>query len=351
MKKTILFLIFCTFFFSNFAQNLIPNPSFESFRSLPTDNKGFKYFNNWLVINGLVSFYHKKAIVDPNGFSFKIPSNCSGFQATHSGDAYISIQAVNKRIEHREAAIIQTKLKTQLIEGHKYYTEVFISLAENSTITTSSLWIYFSDSSFANINSNKKLFLIQPQIINNKDSFVTDTLNWVKFSGVYTAKGTEKYFLFGTQEREMKIKNLTDQEHLQWRGDFYVDDFLVEDLTAKFDFNKNEPLILKNILFKSASSQLLEESFNELNSLSNYLKATSTLKIEIQGHTDNKGDKENNRILSENRAKAVMDYLIEKGISAQMLTYKGFGDSKPIDSNTTDKGKANNRRVEIKIME
>jgi len=351
MKKAFLVFFFCTLFFSSFGQNLIPNPSFESFSSLPIDNNSFKYINNWIVIKGLAYFYHKKAVVDPDGFSFKIPNNTAGFQATHSGDAYISVQSVNKRVEHREAAIIQTKLTTQLIEGHKYYTEVFISLSENSSITTSSLWIYFSDSSYANITQNKKLYLIQPQIINLKDSFITDTLNWVKFSGVYTAKGTERYFLFGTLEREMKIKNLTDQEHLQWRGDFYVDDFLVEDLTAKFDLKKNEPLILKNILFKSASSQLLEESFNELNLLSNYLELTPNLKIEIHGHTDNKGDKENNRILSENRAKAVMDYLIGKGISAQRLTYKGFGDSQPLDSNSTDKGKANNRRVEIKIKE
>jgi outer membrane protein OmpA-like peptidoglycan-associated protein len=78
------------------------------------------------------------------------------------------------------------------------------------------------------------------------------------------------------------------------------------------------------------------------------LNAATT--IEIGGHTDNVGDKKSNQILSENRAKAVYDYLIANEIAKERLTFKGFGDSMPIDDNNTEAGKANNRRTEFMIV-
>ena len=77
------------------------------------------------------------------------------------------------------------------------------------------------------------------------------------------------------------------------------------------------------------------------------LKANPTLKISIEGHTDNVGTAAANQTLSENRAKAVMNAIIAVGISATQLSAKGWGATKPIADNTTDDGKAKNRRVEI----
>ena len=71
--------------------------------------------------------------------------------------------------------------------------------------------------------------------------------------------------------------------------------------------------------------------------------------IEIGGHTDNTGDKKSNQILSENRSKAVYNYLTGKGVSPSRLSFKGFGDTLPIDSNDTDVGRSQNRRTDFKI--
>ena len=73
----------------------------------------------------------------------------------------------------------------------------------------------------------------------------------------------------------------------------------------------------------------------------------ATLKISVEGHTDNVGNATLNRILSENRAKAVMNYLVTKGINTTRLTSKGWGQTKPIADNSTEEGKAKNRRVEL----
>ena len=76
-----------------------------------------------------------------------------------------------------------------------------------------------------------------------------------------------------------------------------------------------------------------------------------TTKWEIDGHTDNVGKPEKNMTLSQARAKAVADYFVGKGISADRLTEQGFGDTKPIADNKTSKGRAQNRRTEIKLIE
>jgi outer membrane protein OmpA-like peptidoglycan-associated protein len=75
------------------------------------------------------------------------------------------------------------------------------------------------------------------------------------------------------------------------------------------------------------------------------------LKIELGSHTDSKGSDEYNMRLSENRSKSVVDYLISKGISSSRLVAKGYGETKPIDTNDTEEGRQNNRRTEFKILE
>ena len=80
------------------------------------------------------------------------------------------------------------------------------------------------------------------------------------------------------------------------------------------------------------------------------LKDNPTVKIEISGHTDNVGKPSDNLTLSNNRAKSVVNYLITKGISAQRLVAKGYGETKPVADNKTEEGRAKNRRTELKVI-
>jgi outer membrane protein OmpA-like peptidoglycan-associated protein len=109
------------------------------------------------------------------------------------------------------------------------------------------------------------------------------------------------------------------------------------------------PLLLNNIVFEVNNSQLLSQSFVELNKLVAYLKLNPTYKINIVGHTDNIGKEDDNKNLSDARAKAVADYLIIRGINKANISYLGFGSLKPIITNSTEEGRQKNRRVEITI--
>lgn len=110
---------------------------------------------------------------------------------------------------------------------------------------------------------------------------------------------------------------------------------------------KSKPVVLKNVFFETGSAALRPESKEELNRLKNLLAENPKLNIRINGHTDNVGAEKDNLALSEKRAKAVYDYLIQQGIATARLQYKGFGETAPIDSNDTPEGRQNNRRTEF----
>lgn len=93
----------------------------------------------------------------------------------------------------------------------------------------------------------------------------------------------------------------------------------------------------------------MPESFPALATVINILRSDAALKLTIEGHTDNQGTPESNQTLSHNRANAVVSYLIKEGIDAARLKAEGFGQTRPVDDNGTSSGRANNRRVEMKL--
>ena len=111
-----------------------------------------------------------------------------------------------------------------------------------------------------------------------------------------------------------------------------------------------EKVVLRNIFFDRDKYELLPDSKAELGKLIAFLSKNTAMHIEIGGHTDSEGSEAHNITLSQNRAKAVYDYLTANGIIADRLTFKGYGESMPIDSNETPAGRASNRRTEFKVI-
>lgn len=108
---------------------------------------------------------------------------------------------------------------------------------------------------------------------------------------------------------------------------------------------------LNNIFFRTGEAELLDKSFIELNRVADLLSNNPNMKILIKGYTDNIGTPINNQKLSENRAKSVADYLINMGYELSRVDFKGFGEENPIKDNSTEEGRAYNRRVEFEIIE
>ena len=109
----------------------------------------------------------------------------------------------------------------------------------------------------------------------------------------------------------------------------------------------NGKFITHGITFDVDKAIIKPESMGVLNQVAKFLKDNGSVKMEIDGHTDNSGASAHNLILSQQRADAVKAQLIAMGIDASRLSTKGFGDAKPISDNNTPESKANNRRVEF----
>ncbi len=113
---------------------------------------------------------------------------------------------------------------------------------------------------------------------------------------------------------------------------------------------KGNKVVLKNIFFDTNKFDLKSESSLELDKLVRFLDTNPTVKIELEGHTDNVGDKTSNQVLSENRARSVYEYLISKGVDRTRLSYNGYGESQPVADNESEEGRAKNRRTEFRIL-
>jgi outer membrane protein OmpA-like peptidoglycan-associated protein len=111
-----------------------------------------------------------------------------------------------------------------------------------------------------------------------------------------------------------------------------------------------ETVVLRNVFFETGSFELSATSRAELNKLVSFLNKNYRMRIELGGHTDNVGAAAANKTLSQNRADAVKTFLIEKGIPEERLTTKGYGTEKPLASNDSEEGRAQNRRTEFTVL-
>jgi outer membrane protein OmpA-like peptidoglycan-associated protein len=141
---------------------------------------------------------------------------------------------------------------------------------------------------------------------------------------------------------------LYHSEHFDLSGIYSADEPYRKDIELT-PIRIGGTMVMRNVFYETDSYLLKDESISELNKLTELLNLNPTLTIEIGGHTDNVGSANYNLTLSENRAKSVAQYLTENGIDASRITWKGYGLTKPIGDNSTEDGRAENRRTEIKI--
>ncbi|MDF1551273.1 MAG: OmpA family protein, partial [Bacteroidales bacterium] len=113
---------------------------------------------------------------------------------------------------------------------------------------------------------------------------------------------------------------------------------------------KGKPVRLENVNFATGSYQLDEIGKSNINQLIEFMKVNRDVKISLHGHTDNMGGPEYNETLSQLRVQSVRNYMHSQGIDSRRISYKGFGERKPIGSNLSKKGRALNRRVEFIIL-
>lgn len=371
------------------GQNMVVNPSFENIENCPYTMNQLKFTKYWFPFgtgDPSPDLFHA---CDFNG-QMGVPKNLFGSQQARTGDAYVGMicyltsksgKGWQLPANHREFVMVQ--LTKPLVAGNTYYAEMWVSLAENCEYSINSLGMYFTRDLPHMDWMAMDLGYYKPQITSNLDSLIEKTNEWTKVSGTFVAKGDELALTIGNFYSDSKIKTQKTKRKFTFQDPnipkkqrpqiayYFIDDVSVmpvdpnepiypEDILVRKDTVTEEgyfgpaivgrKVILQNIYFEFDKSDFLESSFTELDKLYNYLLENKRIKIQIDGHTDNVGTDEYNVKLSFQRAKAVSDYLIWKGINEFRVEYKGYGSRRPIVGNETDEARAMNRRVEFTIL-
>lgn len=368
---SLLVLLRCGHAMAQSADNLVYNPSFEEYSDCPQRVDALGIMSGvdawWQPTKGSSDYFNACGARE-----CQVPRNKMGIQQPHSGQAYCGIYCSQEN--YRE--YLQTELKEPLKQGRRYRVCFWASLAEKSPHAIASLGALFTEERITDTTWNILMHsetsgigdghnqiiatYFKPQVNNPSGRVLIFMDQWNKVSGEFVAAGGERYLTIGNFlpfNRSSVVSTHTQNAVLNGAY-YYIDDVSV----VCVDCEEPEPqdtatvqpgmvITLKGVYFDTDKSDILPQSYKELNELLHMLLEHPTMKVELCGHTDNRGTVGYNQRLSEARAKAVVDYLTEHGISLDRLSYVGFGQSKPVDDNTTELGRANNRRVECHILE
>lgn len=331
-------------------KNLVPNGSFENFKR---KSDKIKSAIPWTDI-GTADYYQQPIENDT--------TRCRG---ARTGDSYAGL-----RFQKKYKEFIEVKLAESLRHGQTYQFECYIRLAFWSNAQLKSLGVYFSKGGMRAVSYPERSFMIDTVA---QKGALDGRFCWFRLHGTYKAGGGEKFITIGNFSprvgKDMAKINLfkpgfkeayyfVDDVSLKWvrpkEDDIkvvYVDSIKYEKdsvLQVKTDSRTGEKITLK-VSFELGKSYITSESYTELNKLAQYLFRHPNFVIRINGHSDNQGSRRKNQRLSEERARAVFEYLINKGVQNKMH-YKGFGDTAPVADNASPEGQARNRRVEFEIL-
>lgn len=314
----------------------------------------------------------------------QVPANPMGIQKANTGKCYAGIYALSHH-DYRE--YLFTQLMEPLTGGIKYELNFYLSLSDYSSLAINQMGACFLKEKFSTDNTGV-ITGLNPVYVNIRQEVGKDTVEWHKITLEYTAKGGEQFLLLGsfditavdlTGVKLPKGFHTRINQRAVTDAYYYIDDVslrqYIPPYVAKFDtivvpkidtlkptlvvkndsagmkpgaeITLDKAIVLKNVLFETGAAILLPASFPELDVVADYLFRTPIVKLEVSGHTDNIGNAEQNLMLSEKRAKAVMDYLVSKSIDPGRISHKGYGSTKPIADNSSEDGRKQNRRVEL----
>ncbi len=362
--------------------NLVPNPGFEEVKKVQCGwTQQARKFNDDVMIG-----WNSPTETTPDHFTMKADPKCwshpgrrtNGKASPHAGDAMAGIKVWGKgNTPTYWHEYLQVQLPVPLEAGVRYIAEVRAMRANFSGEASNNIGIVVTD---LPVRSTDNLPLYITPVVNEEQ--VIDKKGWHKVQGVFEARGTERYVLIGNFYGDEATLHIQQQDGE--RGAYYfIDDVnirvapagtaltaapkasvppppkkRVEDhaSTKAVDLYQVEPEVdkrirLDNIGFEFGKATLTPESSAELEKLAHLMIDYPRMRIEIEGHTDDVGSDAFNLTLSNDRAKAVVDHLAERKVEAGRMSWKGYGETRPMVPNKDDAARGLNRRVEFRVVE
>lgn len=361
--------------------NLVPNPGFEEYATP---------FCGWTQdvekFNTNVAYWNSPTQTTPDLFSTRNPTDCWGHPARHSkgrqttrtGHGMAGIKVYGKgNTPTYWHEYLQVELTEPLQAGVRYIAECWVMRAVSSAEASNNIGMVLAD---VPVSTRDRLPLYITPVVN--EDKVVKRSTWQKVSGVFEAKGGERFLLIGNFYGD-EVTSHERQPEGERGAYYYVDDVNVRVAppqaalsprpkesvppppravpvqhasSVEVDIHAIEPAVgtrvrLDNVQFDFDKATLLPGYEKELDKLVDLMTDFPFLRVEIEGHTDDQGSDAYNDRLSEERAKAVVDYLVRKKIETERIQWKGYGKRQPQVPNTSEANRAINRRVEFLVIE
>ncbi|MCB0640623.1 MAG: OmpA family protein [Phaeodactylibacter sp.] len=342
------------------TSNIVPNPGFERFSATPIG-----WFYKGEHFTRVMKYWSSPTGASPDVFGPKVrvPETWAdkdfGKHPPHSGGAMAGVTLYGcKDGKPHCREYVQVQLVEPLVIGQQYYVEFWTSHLPRS-IRINQIGACFTKEKI-DIPTDERLDLV-PQIYAEKIVEIRNN-NWTKISGYFTATEESEFLILGNFAHDLNTLHQDPPgENLNYAY-YYLDDILVkkippilpvpikEDDLTRIDLEEGDVIKIKDLYFEFDEWELHPRSYVELRKLLSLMNANPDMVIQISGHTDSIGPDDYNRYLSRKRAKSVVLYLMENGISPARLLYKGYGSSQPVATNSTPEGRQLNRRVEFQIL-
>lgn len=357
------------------AQNIMPNPDFESFNNCPNSQSSFEKgdINDWFRTHEWNTPDYYNTCGKPGNFG--IPNACMGYQPAASGNGYVGIWAYVPGIQYREffACVLREKLDS----GKTYRLSFKVSLANESQYYLDQLYCAFP--LFYPYRQTQQEFMLTRTYAFSNERVLDDTSQWQTIYCDYVADGTEHYLMIGFMNWSLNGCNKLDYKAPKggniWNGAYYYFDQgsleevkkdtitimpsvplvdsaqLVKQVVAEqFKDAWTTGFVLRGVYFDIDKYDIKPESYVQLDSVVLFMNLFPDVVIEVSGHTDSTATEEHNQVLSQNRATEVKRYLISKGIAESRILAVGYASQLPRDTNKTVAGRVHNRRVEFAVI-
>lgn len=358
MSRIAVVLIFCclTKTFTCFSQtNLVLNGGFEQLTECPKEVSSLAKIAQYLSspTAGTTDIFSACS----QG-KVGIPKNFRGQQKAYSGEAYAGLYLYSPN-NYRE--YIQLPLDTVLKKGEYYEFSFFVSLAESSTVSTSSLGVLFTDEPIAletskNLSKSRllrgKYQKFNFQKLSWKGSS-RDVNDWVKVEIGFEAKGFEQNIVLGNFRGDAFTTKFTTSNKGSVTKEFayyYIDEVVLVKTHHEM-YELGAPYVIEGVRFETDSYLLSELARTKVRELYKKIRNMPKVRITINGHTDDMGSEGHNEFLSHRRAKSVATYLVELGFPEDRIVWEGHGNRKPLVPKLTDEARLKNRRVDFVITE
>jgi OOP family OmpA-OmpF porin len=360
--STLLLILACASLFgqSEEPRNIVPNPGFETFGDSPVG-----WYFKGEDFTRLVKYWSSPTGASPDAYGPKVrvPSNWAdkgfGEQKPHGGNAMAGITVFgcqDGKPHCRE--YLQAQLLEPLVVGQAYVVECWVAQLPGSTAIDN---IGFHFAMEKHEETEDKLLKLQPHF-KTKDIVEVAPGYWKRLSGSFSAGSEAEVLIIGNffPDEETSIRRIRD-ESVKYAY-YYIDDVVVRKVPPFIPVPIKETDIrrqaleagksfqLPNLLFDFDKWELHPRSYIELDKVIGVMKDNPKMVIQINGHTDHIGEDQYNMYLSRKRAKSVVAYLNENGISRSRTLYKGYGESQPVAGNDSEEGRQLNRRVELLVV-